>query len=154
MLDRGCRVSQDARYTQKGENHVEPIHDPRLYRCRALRLVRAVPVRPAMHPNSVQHRRAGRAALPLRHLRASRPESGASPRGPTARRGRRARLTAGGQDRIVPPVITRATHRLYRKSAAVTALKEFPERGQSIALDSGWKEVAEYVLAWLKQHAL
>jgi alpha-beta hydrolase superfamily lysophospholipase len=63
-------------------------------------------------------------------------------------------LIAGGQDHTVPPVITRATHRLYRKSAAVTELKEFPDRGHSLALDSGWKEVAEYALAWLKQHAL
>lgn len=63
-------------------------------------------------------------------------------------------LIAGGQDHTVPPVITRATYRLYRNSSAVTEFKEFPERGHSLALDSGWREVADYALAWLKKHSL
>jgi hypothetical protein len=32
--------------------------------------------------------------------------------------------------------------------------KEFPDRGHSLALDSGWHEVADFTLAWLKEQSL
>jgi non-heme chloroperoxidase len=63
-------------------------------------------------------------------------------------------ITAGGKDHTVPAAISRSTLKLYRKSAAVTELKEFPGRGHSLALDSGWREVADAVLAWLGAHSL
>jgi non-heme chloroperoxidase len=63
-------------------------------------------------------------------------------------------LTAGGKDHTVPPGIVKATHKLYGKSPAVTDYKEFPDRGHSLALDSGWHEVADSVLAWLKERSL
>ena len=63
-------------------------------------------------------------------------------------------LTAGGKDHTVPAAITRSTSKLYRKSSAVTDFKEFPDRGHTLALDSGWREVADSVLAWLKAHSL
>lgn len=63
-------------------------------------------------------------------------------------------ITAGGEDRTVPPAISRSTVKLYRKSPAVTEYKEFPGRGHTLALDSGWREVADTVLAWLNQHSL
>jgi pimeloyl-ACP methyl ester carboxylesterase len=63
-------------------------------------------------------------------------------------------LTAGGRDHTVPKAITKSTLKLYRKSPAVTDYKEFPDRGHSLALDSGWPEVADAALAWLKGHSL
>ena len=63
-------------------------------------------------------------------------------------------LTAGGKDHTVPAAITRSTLKLYRKSPAVTETREFPDRGHSLSIDSGWKDVADAVLAWLKQHSL
>ena len=63
-------------------------------------------------------------------------------------------LTAGGKDHTVPPAITKSTLKLYRKSPAVTDYKEFPDRGHSLALDNGWREVADTVLSWLKDHSL
>jgi hypothetical protein len=36
----------------------------------------------------------------------------------------------------------------------VTDFKEFADRGHSLALDHGWREVADYVVAWLKRHSL
>jgi non-heme chloroperoxidase len=63
-------------------------------------------------------------------------------------------ITAGGKDHTVPPAISRQTLKLYRKSPAVTELKEFPDRGHSLTIDSGWHEVAETVLGWLKSHSL
>jgi non-heme chloroperoxidase len=59
-------------------------------------------------------------------------------------------LTAGGSDHTVPPSIVKSTLKQYRKSTAVTDLKEFPGRGHSLALDGGWHEVADAVLDWLK----
>lgn len=63
-------------------------------------------------------------------------------------------LTAGGQDRTVPATITRQTHKAYRSSSAVTDVKEFPDRGHSLTIDAGWREVAEAVLHWLQSHDL
>ena len=54
----------------------------------------------------------------------------------------------------VPAAISKATQKLYGKSGAVTELKEFPDRGHSLALDSGWRDVADAALAWLKEHSL
>jgi len=63
-------------------------------------------------------------------------------------------ITAGGRDHTVPASISRTTAKLYRKSPAVTELKEFPDRGHSLALDSGWREVADAVLGWLREKSL
>ena len=62
-------------------------------------------------------------------------------------------LTAGGRDHTVPAAITKSTLKLYRKSRAVTDFKEFPAKGHSLALDTGWHEVADFVLGWLEQHS-
>ena len=35
-------------------------------------------------------------------------------------------------------------------SAAVTELRQFEDRGHSLTVDRGWKEVADATLAWLK----
>jgi non-heme chloroperoxidase len=63
-------------------------------------------------------------------------------------------ITAGGKDHTVPASISRTTAKLYGKSSAVTELKEFPDRGHSLALDRGWREVADAALAWLDQQSL
>ena len=58
-------------------------------------------------------------------------------------------LTMGGKDHTVPEVITKSTLKQYRHSSAVTDLVEFADRGHSLTIDSGWREVAEACLAWL-----
>jgi non-heme chloroperoxidase len=63
-------------------------------------------------------------------------------------------VTAGGKDHTVPAAISKATVKQYRKSPAVTELKEFPDRGHSLTIDRGWREVADSVLAWLKGRSL
>jgi non-heme chloroperoxidase len=63
-------------------------------------------------------------------------------------------VTAGGKDHTVPRAISKATVKRYRKSTAVTEYKEFPDRGHSLTIDSGWQEVADTVLAWLKERSL
>ena len=63
-------------------------------------------------------------------------------------------ITAGGHDHTVPAVVSRATHKLYAKSPAVTELKEFPDRGHSLTIDHGWEEVAQTALDFLKSHSI
>src|SRR5712692_4859102 len=58
-------------------------------------------------------------------------------------------LISGAQDNTAPPVLVRSTLRVYSKSPAVTEMKEFARRGHSLTIDSGWREIAEYSLAWL-----
>ncbi|MFF2993413.1 alpha/beta hydrolase [Streptomyces sp. NPDC057950] len=59
-------------------------------------------------------------------------------------------LIMGGKDRTVPPAISKATFKRYRNSRAVTDLKEFSDRGHSLTIDHGWREIAEYSLKWLQ----
>ena len=63
-------------------------------------------------------------------------------------------MTAGGKDHTVPATVSRQAAKLYRHSSAVTELKEFPDRGHSLTVDSGWREVADAVLDWLSGHGL
>ena len=59
-------------------------------------------------------------------------------------------LISGTADHTVPDVVTRSTLKQYRDSAAITELRQFEGRGHSLTIDSGWREVAEAVLDWLK----
>jgi alpha-beta hydrolase superfamily lysophospholipase len=63
-------------------------------------------------------------------------------------------LVMGGRDHTVPEVITKATVKQYRHSSAVTDLEEFADRGHSLTIDSGWREVADVCLAWLVKQGL
>jgi len=63
-------------------------------------------------------------------------------------------LISGLEDHTVPDVVTRSTLKQYRDSTAVTELKQFEGRSHSLTIDSGWKEVADTVLAWLKDKGL
>ena len=57
----------------------------------------------------------------------------------------------GGKDHTVPEAITKSTLKQYRHSSAVTDLVEFTDRGHSLTIDSGWREVAEACLSWLSK---
>jgi non-heme chloroperoxidase len=57
-------------------------------------------------------------------------------------------IVSGRQDHTVPDVVSRAAYKLYRHSTAVTELKQF-DRGHSLTVDSGWREIAEASLNWL-----
>ena len=63
-------------------------------------------------------------------------------------------LTMGGKDHTVPEAITKSTLKQYRHSDAVTDLVEFTDRGHSLTIDAGWREVAEACLAWLNKQGL
>lgn len=63
-------------------------------------------------------------------------------------------LISGLEDHTVPDVVTRSTLKQYRDSTAVTELRQFEGRGHSLTVDSGWKDVADAVLAWLADQGL
>jgi pimeloyl-ACP methyl ester carboxylesterase len=63
-------------------------------------------------------------------------------------------LIASGKDHTVPESVTRATLKQYRHSEAVTDIMTFSDRGHSLTIDSGWPEVADTCLRWLKEQAL
>ena len=71
-------------------------------------------------------------------------ETGNETRGPLL-------LISGLEDHTVPDVVTRSTLKQYRKSSAVTELKQFEGRGHSLTIDHGWRDVADAVLIWLKE---
>jgi pimeloyl-ACP methyl ester carboxylesterase len=58
-------------------------------------------------------------------------------------------LIMGGRDHTVPEAVTKATLKQYRGSDALTELLEFPDRGHSLTIDPGWREVADACLTWL-----
>ncbi len=58
-------------------------------------------------------------------------------------------LIAGSADNTVPTVLVKSALKVYRKSSALTEYKEFAGRGHSLTIDSGWRELAEYILHWL-----
>ncbi|WP_432828436.1 alpha/beta hydrolase [Dactylosporangium sp. CA-092794] len=63
-------------------------------------------------------------------------------------------LIASGKDNTVPETVTRATLKQYRHSEAVTDIVTFAERAHSLTIDSGWREVADACLTWLKDQSL
>jgi non-heme chloroperoxidase len=63
-------------------------------------------------------------------------------------------LISGSEDHTVPPVLVKSTLRVYSQSPAVTEMKEFAGRGHSLTIDSGWRELAEFCLAWVNGKGL
>jgi hypothetical protein len=54
----------------------------------------------------------------------------------------------------VPEVVARGAYQLYSGSGAITSYHAFPDRGHSLVLDHGWREVADYTLSWLASQDL
>lgn len=63
-------------------------------------------------------------------------------------------LIMGGRDHTVPEAVTKATLKRYRHSDAETDLLEFADRGHSLTIDHGWREVAQACQQWLQAHDL
>jgi hypothetical protein len=60
---------------------------------------------------------------------------------------------ASGKDRISPAHVIKHNFDLYRKSKAVTAYKEFPDRSHYTIGEPGWGQVADYALTWALESA-
>jgi len=59
-------------------------------------------------------------------------------------------MIAGSQDHVSPPSVVKANVKAYRRSTATTEYKEFQDRTHFIIGQSGWEEVANYALDWVR----
>ncbi len=57
----------------------------------------------------------------------------------------------GEKDHTVPWAIANASYKRQSRNEAVTEIKQIPNRGHSLTIDSGWREVAEAALEFVKR---
>ncbi|MFC8616046.1 alpha/beta hydrolase [Micromonospora purpureochromogenes] len=58
-------------------------------------------------------------------------------------------VIGGGRDHTIPEVVARQAAELYRPGGN-TEYRKFDDRGHSLVFDSGWREVAQPVLDWVR----
>jgi pimeloyl-ACP methyl ester carboxylesterase len=59
----------------------------------------------------------------------------------------------GEKDHTVPWAIANAAFKRQRHNEAVTEIEKVPNRGHSLTIDSGWREVAQRALAFVRRFA-
>jgi non-heme chloroperoxidase len=59
----------------------------------------------------------------------------------------------GEKDHTVPPAIAKASFNKQKRNEGVTEFAEIPGRGHALTIDSGWREVAEVALEFVKRFA-
>jgi len=62
-------------------------------------------------------------------------------------------IISGVGDHTSPPAINEAAFKLQQKNTGVTEFASIPNRGHSITIDSGWREVCDTALAFIKRFA-
>ena len=60
-------------------------------------------------------------------------------------------ILSGEKDNTVPWAISNASYKKQKRNPGVTEIKEMPNRGHSLVIDSGWREVADTALAFVKR---
>lgn len=60
-------------------------------------------------------------------------------------------LISGEKDHTVPHSITHASYKLQSRNQGVTEFAEIENRGHSLTIDSGWREVADTALQFVKR---
>ncbi len=60
-------------------------------------------------------------------------------------------LIAGDEDHTIPPALVKAAFNKQRRNAGVTELHSIANRGHALTIDSGWREVADKALAFIKR---
>ena len=61
-------------------------------------------------------------------------------------------IMSGQYDHTVPRAITYASYKLQEKNPSVTEFHEMPNRGHSLTIDHGLRDVAEVALAFIAKH--
>jgi pimeloyl-ACP methyl ester carboxylesterase len=62
-------------------------------------------------------------------------------------------IISGEKDHTVPWAIANASYKQQKGNAGVTEIVEIPGRGHALTIDSGWREVADTALAFVKRFA-
>ena len=57
----------------------------------------------------------------------------------------------GEKDHTVPWAIANAAYKRQKRNESVTEIERVPNRGHSLTIDHGWREVAEKALAFVKR---
>jgi pimeloyl-ACP methyl ester carboxylesterase len=57
----------------------------------------------------------------------------------------------GEKDHTVPWAIANASYKRQRRNEGVTEIEKVPNRGHALTIDSGWREVADKALAFVKR---
>ena len=60
-------------------------------------------------------------------------------------------IVSGEKDHTVPWAIANASYKQYKDNPGVTEIVEMPNRGHSLVIDSGWREVCDTALAFVKR---
>ncbi len=80
------------------------------------------------------------------HFRADSSASRVAVRGPLL-------IIDGEKDHTVPPAIANAAYNRQKGNPGVTEYVEITDRGHSLTIDHGWREVADTALAFVKRFA-
>jgi pimeloyl-ACP methyl ester carboxylesterase len=62
-------------------------------------------------------------------------------------------IIEGGADHTVPRSIANASFSRQKRNPGITEIKEIPNRGHSLVIDSGWQGVAQTALEFIKRFA-
>ncbi len=62
-------------------------------------------------------------------------------------------ILVGEKDHTVPPTLAKAAYKKQAKNDAVTEYEVIPGRGHSLTIDSGWRDVADKALAFVRRFA-
>jgi len=60
-------------------------------------------------------------------------------------------IISGQKDHTVPWAITNASFKQQQKNTSVTEIVEIPNRGHALTIDSGWREVADTALKFVRR---
>ena len=60
-------------------------------------------------------------------------------------------IISGEKDNTVPWAIANASFKQQKRNSGVTEIVEMPNRGHSLVIDSGWREVADNALSFVKR---
>jgi non-heme chloroperoxidase len=58
-------------------------------------------------------------------------------------------IISGERDHTVPWAIANASYKRQARNSAVTEIKEIPDRGHALTIDSGWREVSDTALEFV-----
>jgi non-heme chloroperoxidase len=62
-------------------------------------------------------------------------------------------IISGERDHVVPRAIANASFKRQKRNVGVTEIVEMKNRGHGLTIDSGWREVADTALAFVKRFA-
>ena len=60
-------------------------------------------------------------------------------------------IISGEKDNTVPWAIADASYKQQKRNEGITEIIEMPNRGHALVIDSGWREVADTALAFIKR---